>query len=66
MFYFNNLILQLNILTFPLYILRRLIILRPPSILQPITNFIQFYIVIIIINLWDHTVWIHWYYILPI
>jgi hypothetical protein len=38
MFHFNNFILQLNILTSPLYISRRFIILQPPASLQPVVT----------------------------
>jgi hypothetical protein len=34
--YFNNFILQMNVLTLPLHILRRLTILQPPSRLKPV------------------------------
>jgi len=39
-FHFNNFILQLNILTSPLYISRRFIILQPPGSLQPVVTIV--------------------------
>ena len=49
--------LQLSVLTLPLHILRRLIILQPPASLQPIFfySFIQLYLVRTAVNLWEPT-----------
>jgi hypothetical protein len=43
-FYFNNFVLQINILTLPLYTLRRLKISQPPSSLQPVIKIIYNFI----------------------
>lgn len=41
MFHVSNFILQLNILTSPLYISKRFIILQPPASLQPFVTIVK-------------------------